>query len=183
MLATAVNFTASHRRGRGGRRGGRVMGGLSELGFWGIRGLAGLGRGEGRHTGVGESPRAGDGFPPPTSRGQALRGNDGVGGVRFIFIATTIQLPSCLRPFDKLRRVGDGFPPPPRIEYGAGSARGHAVTGTTIQLLSRVRPFDKLRRAGDGFPPPRERRFSCPQTFGDPCVTCHSGRRLDRGPS
>ena len=42
-----------------------------------------------RHTGIGLSPRAGDGFPPPPPRGQALRGNDGSGALQSIFVPTT----------------------------------------------------------------------------------------------
>ena len=32
---------------------------------------------------------AGDGFPPPPPRGQALRGNDGSGALQSIFVPTT----------------------------------------------------------------------------------------------
>ncbi len=86
--------------------------------------------------------RAGDGFPPPTTRGQALRGNDDS-------VALT---PSTLRQAQE----GRGWVP--------------VVTGTTIRLLSRLRPFDKLRRAGDGFPSSRERRFGCSHAF-DPSTS------------
>ncbi len=78
---------------------------------------------------------SGDGFPPPPTRGQALRGNDGGGW--------------------------DGFPPPPtrgqalRGNDGGGVGWVPACAGTTVVQRSRLRGNDGCAKV----PPARERRL------------------------
>ena len=103
----------------------------------------------------------GMGSRPRLLGGRLCAGTTVWGGVRFIFIATTIQLLSRLRPLDKVRRAGDGFPSSrerrfgwafdPSTSWRAGSRPrllgGRLCAGTTIQLLSQP---STLRQAQEG---------------------------------